>query len=450
MHAVTPSDCAPPSNGHSVANKLPHHVPPTRDLTLRYVANVRLPTEKANGYQVLQTCQAFTEIGQPVELLYPKRVNTPELRKITDLDAFYGLRVPFPRTEVACRDWLHFVTNTFPLLRGLAPAAFRHQLRTFAKYAAAALGCPQQQVVYTRSPEIFEYFLRDAPSHTRPLPWFLELHQVPSDSRRLRRQLVMLHRIAGVISLTQAMADSLRAQGVPEEHILVEPDAVDWETFRSAPSKSAARRAHAIDEHVQVAMYVGKFHTMGSEKGIPDIIASAAELIPKHPGLVWYFVGGPLDRVSKYEQQIERLGLPRERFVFLDKQPVAELPYYLATADVLLMPFPNTHHYAHCMSPLKMFEYMTADRPIVASRLPSIGEVLQHEHNALLCEPDDPRDLAKTIDRCLADERLATRIASQAKKDVQQYTWRRRAERIRDFMQQRLARQRSQAPEAAR
>ena len=86
-------------------------------------------------------------------------------------------------------------------------------------------------------------------------------------------------------------------------------------------------------------------------------------------------------------------------------------------------------------SPLKLFEYMAAGRPIVASDLPSLREVLRHGDNAWLVQPDDPAALAQGIQHLLAEPALAARLAAQAQEEVQAYTWEQRAERILSFVE---------------
>ena len=101
--------------------------------------------------------------------------------------------------------------------------------------------------------------------------------------------------------------------------------------------------------------------------------------------------------------------------------------------DICVMPFPWTEHYAYYMSPLKLFEYMVSKRPIVASDLPSVREIL-NEENAVLVEPGNPNALANGIEKVLSDEELANKIAEKAYEDVQQYSWERRTRRILEFI----------------
>jgi len=85
-------------------------------------------------------------------------------------------------------------------------------------------------------------------------------------------------------------------------------------------------------------------------------------------------------------------------------------------------------------SPLKLFEYMAAGRPIVASDLPSLREVLSHSHNAWLVPPDDPAALAGALCTVRDDPALGSRLAAQASADIAAYTWDGRARRLAAWM----------------
>ena len=99
-------------------------------------------------------------------------------------------------------------------------------------------------------------------------------------------------------------------------------------------------------------------------------------------------------------------------------RPPAEARRYLAAADVAVIPLSGATIIAReHTSPLKMFEYMAAGVPIVASDLPSLREVLRHEHNALLVPPDDNAALAAAIERLLGDHELAARLARTARNE---------------------------------
>ena len=106
------------------------------------------------------------------------------------------------------------------------------------------------------------------------------------------------------------------------------------------------------------------------------------------------------------------------------------MPQYLAAADVLVLPTSAREPIgARFTSPLKLFEYMAAGRPIVASDVPSSREVLTEE-TAIFVRPDSVSSLAEGISRALRDQAFSSNISNNARELVKQYTWSRRAEII--------------------
>ena len=109
------------------------------------------------------------------------------------------------------------------------------------------------------------------------------------------------------------------------------------------------------------------------------------------------------------------------------------MPKFLKAADVLLLPnISATKESVNYTSPIKMFEYMAGKRPIIASDLPSIREVL-NSRNSLLCAPGNPDDLSAKISLILDNKKLAEELSRQAFEDVKKFTWNERAKNIIKF-----------------
>ena len=79
-----------------------------------------------------------------------------------------------------------------------------------------------------------------------------------------------------------------------------------------------------------------------------------------------------------------------------------------------------------------MFEYMASGRPIVASNLPAIKEIL-HDKNAVLVRPDDPDSLAEGIKSIIDNRVLAEEISQKSRFDAENYTWQKRVDKILNF-----------------
>jgi glycosyltransferase involved in cell wall biosynthesis len=240
-------------------------------------------------------------------------------------------------------------------------------------------------------------------------------------------------KVDGLVVTTRRIGEYFHSMGANASRILVFPNGVDLKSFGVEISPIEARIRLGIPPEIRMAAYVGNFLIMNREKGIPDIIASARYLLPSFVDLHFYFVGGPLSREQKYRTLIAEAGLDQERFHFLDRQPLADLPLWMKAGDVLLMPLPRTQYFANCLNPIKMMQYMASRRPIVATRLPAIEEILQDGGNALLAEPGDAGGIADRIRTLLENPRLGEKLADRAFADVQPRTWDKRAEEILAF-----------------
>jgi glycosyltransferase involved in cell wall biosynthesis len=111
------------------------------------------------------------------------------------------------------------------------------------------------------------------------------------------------------------------------------------------------------------------------------------------------------------------------------------LPLYQAACDALLMPYQRRvaassgGDIARYLSPMKVFEYMAAGRPILSSDLPVLKEILSPQ-NALLLPAQDTPAWAAALQTLQTDPDRGRLLAEQARQDVQRYTWKRRAEII--------------------
>jgi glycosyltransferase involved in cell wall biosynthesis len=157
-----------------------------------------------------------------------------------------------------------------------------------------------------------------------------------------------------------------------------------------------------------------------------DVLLEAIARLPRARGLI---VGGHSAEpdLARTKSVAERLGITG-RVTFTGLVEPAHVAQLLTQADVLVLPNPASAISTWYTSPLKLFEYMAAGRPIVSSDLPSVREILRDGVNALLVPPGDPVALASAIDRLLTNPELAARLAHAALDDVPKYSWERRAE----------------------
>jgi glycosyltransferase involved in cell wall biosynthesis len=301
-------------------------------MSICYIYSGRFPTEKAHGYQVVKMCEAFS-IDHEILLLYPRRRNSRELRKMKDIFSFYAIEKIFPIKRIFCFEFSIFKNMEMQKLW------FHSSSLMFAIYVTFWIIFQKKNfdIIYSRSPYII-FFLTLLKKYVRSKI----VYEIHTFSRGKKSGKIKLARkVDKIVVVTGKIKELFVKAGIDSKKIIVEPDAVDLKQFDLKISKSNARSKLNLPGTMEMISYVGQFHTMGMDKGIPEIIKSAGFLVEKFPRIKFYFVGGPLNMERKYRDLIGENHLPQDRFFFLGRQPVKEIPLWLKASDVLLMPFPE-------------------------------------------------------------------------------------------------------------
>ncbi len=374
-----------------------------------YIAKSSIPSPHANAIQVMKMCAAFAACGAQTELILPFRPGDwwRSARQRMDVWTWYAVPRSFRVTRVPY----------------LYPGRALHRRSGGLAYGlAAALYVTRRRpdLAYTRHPWAAHWLARWGQ------PVVFEAHDPPLEMAhpaflRLLAQARSASSLRGIVAISQGAADAYLVAGFPAAKILVEHDGVDLDRFTSVPAKDDARTQLGLPRERTIVGHVGHLY---QGRGAELLLECAACL----PEVLFVFVGGVPADVARCQALSAALGLGNVRFVGL--VPNATVPAYLAAADALVMPYTSSTPTVTSMSPLKMFEYMAAGRPIVASDFPALREVLCHERNAILVEPDRAETLLAGLGRVLSDRPLAERIAQQAQRDVAPHSWPNRAMRL--------------------
>jgi glycosyltransferase involved in cell wall biosynthesis len=261
----------------------------------------------------------------------------------------------------------------------------------------------------------------------RPVVVF-EAHEYPRDWRRAKG----LRYVDAIVAITHAAAEELHTRlGFPRERILVAADGVP-DAWLATIDKTEARQRLNLRAERPLAVYTGNVHP----DTVPLLFQTAEALRDRADVVV---VGAPPGDPAESAQGLRDLqDAARSRglsMLFVGGVRVDDVRWYQAAADVLLAPYSGTLRWARYASPLKVFEYMAARRPMVVSDLPVLHEVLRHDENAWFVPAADGFALAEGVMRLLDHPDAAGRIASAAHERAHEYTWSRRARAVIGFLE---------------
>jgi glycosyltransferase involved in cell wall biosynthesis len=367
-------------------------------MNLLYLSLAYVPSRRAASVHVMSMCSALGRAGHAVELV-AKRMDEPSAAGLDDF-AFYGVPPTFTLTKLAR-----------PPRRGGG--------LVFAGLMARHLARRRKTVdlVYSRD------LLGTLAAATLGMPFVFEAHGIPTQPsyRAILRRVLASRSLRGLVSISDALRRDLADEGfhVPATATVIAPDAANPPAREPAPPNGL----HGTRPRVG---YVGNLY---EGRGVELIIELAARL----PHCDVEIVGGRESDLARWRAKDLPSNLTLAGFV-----PPSQLGERYASFDVLLMPYASTNVRAasgsdisRWISPMKLFEYMAAKRPMVSSDLPVLREVLVDGENALIAPSDDIPAWQRAVQRLIEDRPLAARIATTAYQQlVREHTWDARVQRI--------------------
>lgn len=366
-----------------------------------HIASPRLFSKGAYAIHAAEMSKAMRNLGIDFETVLPGPFKTE------DIFRFYGIEKPFkvkflPFTKGFGRQIVHGISASFyafanrkrfdlVLTRNIVCAALCARI-----FGLATVYDAHHPPVNGAAELLFKSF-RNSPN----------LKAVSFNSKGLR--------------------DLYVKTGLKRSMTVVAHNGADLSAFENLPPSAEIRKRFGLPVGKKIVCYCGNTY---AGRGIENLIEVAAEI----KDALFLIVGGrekdnlPLSETARAKKV--------ENFSVKGFVPHSQVPLYLAASDVLVMPYTEKMtikggtQAAGFTSPLKLFEYMAANRPIVATRLPTVCEVLEDGEDSVLVSPGDARALSEGVKKFLNDEHFARKAAQKARQKAALYTWENRARKI--------------------
>lgn len=166
---------------------------------------------------------------------------------------------------------------------------------------------------------------------------------------------------------------------------------------------------------------VGFVGTLKPWHGLPTLLEALALMLAEDPSYRLLLVGDGPQREA-LQDQADRLGIAAQVELTGAVDPV-EIPNHLHQMQVAVAPYPAAADFY--FSPLKLYEYLAAGLPTVASMVGNLPDLLGHGRLGVLVEPEEPRKLADAITALRHDPERRRRLGQAGRAEVlARHDWR--------------------------
>jgi glycosyltransferase involved in cell wall biosynthesis len=196
-----------------------------------------------------------------------------------------------------------------------------------------------------------------------------------------------------IISSGEAIREVLIAAGVDPEKVVAIPAGVDTVQFHPAVSAAAVRQEFGITGPV-----IGTVAMLRRSKGHRVLLQAIPAILRSQPRAVFLWVGDGIGRAA-LQGDIATAGVQAKVHMAGLREDVAAC---LAAMDVVVLPSIKSDGV-----PQVILQALAMRRPVVASAVGGIPEVIEHRHTGVLVPPNDPQALAEAVIEVLRDAESA-------------------------------------------
>lgn len=222
-----------------------------------------------------------------------------------------------------------------------------------------------------------------------------------------------------VIAVTEGIKVYLiNRYDLPETRVTVVPNGVNIDIFSPMDQREACRLLSIPDGNRYIC-FVGNFAPW---QGVEYLIQATPEIISRFPRARILLVGDGAMR-GAWTALADSLGVLKHIY-FTGVVPYEDVVLYIGASDICVAPFISRRNERIGLSPLKIYEYLACERPVVASSISGISELLVCSRGGIAVTPENPHDLAEAILHLLQDDDLREEMGSSGCAYVtENHTW---------------------------
>ncbi len=369
-------------------------------MLIYYLSHSKIPSQFANSVNVMKMCNAFVHNGHTVVLFAKQGLDSSG----QDDFKYYGVAPSFRIQKIKL---------------------INHKIIGAIKYILDVV----HYIKHSPSPDIFytRYIYCASLVTNFKIPIYMEVHQPPQNLLELLlfKRLIKAPSFERLITISQKLKEKYRKvfPELEEKKILVAHDGADAisEHKINFDNISLLGKGHSLKVGYLGSLYKGR--------GIELICALARNI----PDIDFHVIGGTAKEVKHFKRITNDL----KNIFFYGYIEPQKCDAYRLKMDILIAPFQkkvapagNKGNIAGYSSPIKLFEYMAAGKPIISSNLPTMTEFLKDGEDAFLVDSENITAWKKALAQC-RDKGLRDRLGKNARQKLSEhYTWQARAAKV--------------------
>jgi len=376
---------------------------------LLYITDQKLPRKATDTDQFMAMVNAFGQNSVDITLLSSKRFLSKKV-SVKDLSEYFSIQPNFIHKTISSNLLgLRFLEKPLHGILTLFSSSFRDADIIYSR----SLNNIIPAILFTKKSVFLETYktLPDNSIFLKPLLWILKKKK----------------NFKGIITHSNYAAQSFIRYGFRPDQIRVEHNGLDLSLLEPELSKKEARDLLGLPQDAFILSYSG---TVSMDKGL-ELFFPIAEKLKEN---IFMIIG------SKGKGNFENLAKAYPNIIIKPWMQQSELIPFLYASDCLCIPPSDKplKQIGNTVLPIKTFIYMASGRPIIAPNTPDLVELLMHEKNALLVDPEDEKAFIESILRIKNDDELSSNISRLAKDQMKSNTWQLRANRIFKFCQEKI------------
>ena len=222
-----------------------------------------------------------------------------------------------------------------------------------------------------------------------------------------------------IVSVTDKLKDELvRLYGISGDKIIVINNGANTNLFKPLNQKQVKKEL-GLEETKKYVCFVGH---LAAWQGVEFLIRAAPLILKKYSNVHFLIVGDGVMK-DKLMETASKLGLS-DKFTFTGRIPYEHVPMYMNAADICVAPFIKERNSKIGLSALKTYEYLACGKPIVASSISGVKDLIEASEGGIAVTPENPEELASAIMRLLSDENSRTLMGKKGRNYVvKNHSW---------------------------